>query len=114
MPTNNTDQPKSTTTEVAELRQQWDHLRKQSRQMAADAQNLRRQSRELVKQWKLTVAKTRQLHNATELSLQGQSSPIPNIAQQKPFVATARRVPWRRLQMEDLDGPYQLWSSPNA
>ncbi len=33
-------------------------------------------------------------------------------ARAKPFVATARRVPWRRLQINDVDGPIQVWSEP--
>lgn len=96
--------------EFTELRQQWDLSRKQSRQMAADAQELRRKSRELVKQWRLIVARTKELHMAKDQS--GQLPPAATVAQQNVYVATARRLPWRRVQMEDLDAPVKVWFAP--
>ena len=94
------------------LRRIWLQSREESRKAAADAQKVRQESRELVKQWNQVVAQTSQLR-LTSRSSKTSSNPTKAIPQPvKHFVATARRVPWRRLQMEDLDGPFQLWIEP--
>ncbi|MGZ4964031.1 MAG: hypothetical protein ACXWIU_02555 [Limisphaerales bacterium] len=110
----NTSQTGTLNTEFAALRQQWDLLRTHSRQIAADSQQLRRQSRELVKEWRLALGKTKDLRIAIEFNRQShQSPPPPSITHDKPFVATARRVPWRQVQMKDVDGPIKVWVAPD-
>jgi hypothetical protein len=98
----------------AHLRQLWDHSREESRRVAANAQQVRRESRALVKQWSQEVARARQLRTLSLHNTQrppAASVPIAQAKASKPIVATARRIPWRRLQMQDLDGPYELWTA---
>jgi hypothetical protein len=105
-------EPETLRMQCAHLRQLWDDSREESRRVAAHAQQVRRESRELVKQWSQEVARARQLR---ALSLHNTQRPPPvsvpaaQAKASKPIVATAKRVPWRRLQMEDLEGVCEFW-----
>lgn len=116
-------------------------LRKQSRDLAADAKQSREESRELVKQWREVLAKSKELSALVRMTKERQtiqSAPLTKPSQTTPTIsaavgtepspsnvsvsvacsptprlATARRLPWRRMQMEDLDDTYQLWVSPD-
>lgn len=81
----------------------------------AESQKLRRQSKDLVQQWKQVVLEAKGLRAAVQYDRYLRSAKAATItASEKPFVATARRVPWRRLQIDDLDGPYEMWIAPGA
>jgi hypothetical protein len=112
-------------------------LRTESRRIAADAQKSRRQSRELVQQWRAELAHAKELRTIirsnkqhqmtrstpspaplmipTAISASAAIAPLPTpvsvpiAPSEYPMVATARRVPWRRMQIDDLDDSCQLW-----
>lgn len=93
----------------AHLLKRWFDSREESRIAVAHAQKVIRKSEKLFKEWSQVVTQARQRRRTS------QHNKHPQIAvdrPDKPIVATARRVPWRRLQLEDLDGPYQLWVAP--
>jgi len=76
--------------------------------------NLRRNSQKSSKRSTLLFARTKELHSLwqqhKDRQARGQTAAIPRNS--KPFVATARRVPWRRLHTDELDGKIQIWNAP--
>lgn len=79
-----------------------------AQKLCQDAEELIRQSRQLstesqaLKQWCLERRES-----------EGFSQPRAEVTNpNQPFVASARRVPWRRLQLEDMEGVIE-WNSPD-
>jgi hypothetical protein len=99
----------------ADLRQSWVYSREELRRVSAVAEKLRRQSRALLKESAVVVAASKQLQTISQHirrpQLPAQSATAAQL--EKPVIATARRVPWRRLQMDDMDGAVEMWVAPD-
>jgi len=88
-------------------------LRKESRRVTNVARDLREQSRQLVQQAKALSDRSKLLREqARESIVHPTISPRPAVPTARPGgpVPNARRVPWRRLQMDDLNYAFDIWS----
>jgi hypothetical protein len=97
----------------ATLRQGLEFSREEFRRVSAAAEKLHSRSKALAKEWTEVVARTKELRALSKHNQQRLRSPQEQtITPDNAVVATARRVPWRRLQMEEVDGPIKIWIAP--
>jgi hypothetical protein len=91
------------------------------KRLCSYTRDLRHYSRQVIRQSKALTEQSRSLRQWWQLSRRTKAQPQPAAVVAKPAkpavatvatVATARRVPWRRLQMEDMDGEVIEWNAP--
>jgi hypothetical protein len=93
--------------EAVKLRDDSHRLIEESRALSAQSQTLKQWWRRYRQNRERTPSRT-----AVAKPLPLSEKPVLAEKFERPTMATARRVPWHRLQMEDIDGEVIEWTAP--